>query len=132
MATLSYPKPRDVLTKIVTLGVADSSTEKCVLPKGAIVTEVVCNQTVAATTDASSWLLGWSGNTNGLLNAFASATTAVGQVHPGTTIGDGLFTPLTADQSIISTCTVGSGDTTSVVYVMIKYFVPGPGEIATS
>jgi hypothetical protein len=132
MATLSYPKPRDVLTKVVTLGVADSSTEKCVLPKSAIVIEVVCNQTVAATSAASSWLLGWSGNTNGLLNAFASATTAVGQVHPGTTIGDGLFTPLTADQSIISTCTAGSGDTTSVVYVMIKYFVPGPGETATS
>jgi hypothetical protein len=130
--SLSYPKPRDILTKVVQLGVSDSSTEKCVLPKDAVVVEVVCNQTVAATTNPSTWLLGWSADTDGLLNAFASATTKVGQVHPGTTIGSGLFTPLTTDQKIISTCTAGVSDTTSVVYVLIKYFVRGPGETALS
>lgn len=129
---LSYPKPRDLLTKVVQLGVADSSTEKCVLPKDAVVVEVVCNQTVNATTNASTWVLGWSGTTAALLNGFASATTKVGQVHPGVKIGSEIFTKLDSDKIIISTCTPGVSDTTSVVYAVIKYFVPGPGETATS
>jgi hypothetical protein len=126
---LSYPKPKKVYSKFVSLGVADSSTEKCVLPKGAIIVDVNCTQTVAATTNASTWLLGWAADTDGVLNAFASATTSVGSVKPGTKMGSGWFTQLTADRSIISTCTPGASDTTSVVVVEIRYIVtPGQGE----
>ena len=130
--TLSYPKPRDLLTKFISLAVTDSSTEKCVLPKDAILANVICNQTVNATTDASSWVVGWSGATGAILNAFASATTKVGMVHPGTTVGTEMGNKLTADRSIISTCTKGASDTTSVVQVMIQYFIPGSGETLTS
>jgi hypothetical protein len=130
--TLSYPKPRDLLTKVVVLNVSDSSTEKCVLPKDAIITDVICNQTANATTNASTWVLGWSGTTGAILNAFASATTKVGQVHPGVKIGDSVLTKLDSDKTVISTCTPGASDTTSVVYAIINYFVPGPGETATS
>ena len=130
--TLSYPKPRELLTKTVQLGVADSSTKKCVLPKDAVVVEVVCNQTANATTNPSTWVLGWTGTTGAILNACASATTKVGQVHPGVRIGSAVFTKLDSDKMLISTCTPGASDTTSVVYAVIKYFVAGPGEDATS
>jgi hypothetical protein len=112
--------------------VADSSTEKCVLPKGCIIVDANCTQTAAATTNPSTWLLGWTADTDGVLNAFASATTSVGQVKAGTKIGSGLWVPLTADQKIISTCTPGASDTTSKVVVEIRYFMPGPGELFNS
>ncbi len=125
---LSYPKPKKIFSKFVSLGVADSSTEKCVLPKGAVIVDVNCNQTADATTNASTWLLGWSAATGGILNAFASATTKVGSVKAGVKAGSGWYAPLTADQKIISTCTAGVSDTTSVVVVEIRYCIPGPGE----
>jgi hypothetical protein len=125
---LSYPKPQKTYSKFVSLGVADSSTEKCWLPKGAVIVDVNCTQTVAATTNPSTWLVGWSADTDGVLNAFASATTSVGNVKAATKMGSGWFSKLTADQKIISTCTPGASDTTSVVVLEIRYIVPGPGE----
>ena len=124
----SYPKPQEVYSKFFTLGVGDSSTEKCALPKGATVVDVNCTQTANATTTASTWVVGWAGATGAVLNAFASSTTSVGSVKPGTKMGTGWFSKLTADQKVIATCSVGSGDTTSVVVVELRYVMVGPGE----
>jgi hypothetical protein len=125
---MSYPKPRDVITKIVTLARADSSTEKCVLPKDAVVCGVFVHQTAAATSNASAFDVGFTGDTDGLLDGFLYATTSVGYVAAGVYAGSAVGTKLTSDKVIVSTCTAGASDTTSTGYMVIQYFIPGPGE----
>jgi hypothetical protein len=128
--SLSYPKPRQLLTKIVAIARADSSTEKAVLPKGAIIAGVRVLQTTDAVTDTGSFVLGWSGATSAILSAFTMATTKVGLVQPGTAIGTvaGAGTALDSDKAVLSTYTVGSSTAGGVGFVFIDYFMPGPGE----
>lgn len=125
---LSYPKPREIQTKVFTLARTDSSTKKCVLPKDAIVCGVFVHQTAAATTNASTFDVGFTGDLDGILDGFSFATTSVGYVAAGTTAGSAVGTKLSANRAILSTCTPGASDTTSAGYVLIQYFVAGPGE----
>ena len=125
---LSYPKPRDLLTKIVPIARTDNSTLKCVLPKNACIVDVHVYQADNAATAAGTFSLGWSGTTGGIVNAFSMATTKVGLANVGTAAGTGLFTPLDTDKQIISTYTVGSSTAGGTGYVIIGYFVPGPQE----
>lgn len=128
--TLSNPKPRTVLTKVVSIARTDSSTLKCVLPKGAVITGVRVLQVDNAATAAGSFVLGWSGATSAILSAFSMATTKVGLVQAGTSIGTvaGAATPLDSDKQVIATYTVGSSTAGGTGYVFIEYFIPGPGE----
>lgn len=126
--TLSNPKPREVMLKVIPIARTDSSTAKCVLPRDAIVSNVRVLQTVAASTAAGSFSLGWSGATTGLLNAFSMPTTSVGLTTAGTAAGSQIGQKLTADQVVISTYSVGSSTAGGTGYVMIEYFIPGPGE----
>lgn len=126
--SLSYPKPRDTLTKIIPIARTDSSTAKCVLPKDAIVVGVYVIQTVAASTAAGAFNLGWSGATTALVNGFSMATTSVGYAPAGTATGASVATKLDSDKQVIATYTVGSSTAGGTGYVKIEYFVPGPGE----
>lgn len=128
IVNMSYPKPREVFSKIVPILRTDSSTAKCVLPKDAVVVSVVVNQTSNAVTGAGSFSLGWSGNTTALVNAFSMATTKVGQVHPGTAVGASVGTKLDSDKQVISTYTAGTSTAGGEGYVVIEYFMPGAGE----
>ncbi len=125
---LSYPKARSLITKIVPIARTDSSTVKCVIPKDAVIVGVHVNQNVNASTGAGSFVLGWSGSTSAVLSAFSMATTAVGLVNAGTSLGAGTFSKLTEDKAILSTYTVGSSTAGGTGYVVIEYFVAGPGE----
>jgi hypothetical protein len=125
---ISYPKVRDVYTKVIPILRTDNATVKCVLPKNAVVTNVMVNQTSNAVTGAGSFSLGWSGSANALINAFSMATTKVGLVAPGTAVGASVGTQLTEDKQIISTYTVGTSTAGGEGYVLIEYFVPGAGE----
>ncbi len=125
---LSYPKARSLITKIVPIARTDSSTVKCVIPKDAVIVGVHVNQNVDATTDVGSFVLGWSGSTSAVLSAFSMATTAIGLVNAGTSLGSGTFAKLTEDKAILSTYTVGSSTAGGTGYVVIEYFVAGPGE----
>lgn len=125
---LSYPKPRSLQTKIIQIDRTDSSTEKCVLPKDAVIVGVHVFQDVAATTAAGAFDLGWTGDTDGILNDFSMATTAVGLVNAGTAAGTGVMTKLDSDKVVLSTYTVGSSTAGGTGYVIIEYFVTGPGE----
>ena len=125
---LSYPKGRDLITKIVPIARTDSSTVKCVIPKDSVIVDVHVVQTTDAVTAAGSFVLGWSGTTSAILSAFSMATTKVGLVNPGVSTGSGLFSKLTQDQAILSTYTVGSSSAGGTGYVIISYFVAGPGE----
>lgn len=125
---LSYPKPRSLQTKVIEIARTDSSTEKCVLPKHAVIVGVHVFQDVAATTAAGAFDLGWAGDTDGILNDFSMATTAVGLVNAGTAAGTGVMTKLDSDKVVLSTYSVGSSTAGGTGYVIIEYFVTGPGE----
>jgi len=125
---LSYPKGRDLITKIVPIARTDSSTPKCVIPKDAVIVGVHVIQTVDASTAAGSFVLGWSGSTSAILSAFSMATTKVGLVNSGTSTGSGVFSKLTEDKAVISTYTVGSSTAGGTGFVVIDFFVAGAGE----
>lgn len=127
---MSYPKPRDTLRKFFTIARTDSSTEKFMLPKGAIVTGVFVDQDVNASTANGSYNLGWSGATTALLNGFTLSTTAVGFVSAGTARGSEVMgSPLTADRMVIGSYVVGSSTAGGTGVGYVEYFMPGPGEL---
>lgn len=126
--TLSYPKPRDIRVKVVPIARTDSSTEKCVLPKDAVICGIFVHQTVAASTAAGAFNLGWSGATTALLNAFSMPTSTVGFAAGGSATGASVGTKLDSDKTVIASYTVGSSTAGGTGYVVIQYFVPGPGE----
>lgn len=125
---LSYPKPRELITKIIPIARTDSSTVKTALPKDAIVAGIYVLQTAAAVTGAATFNLGWSGATTGLLNGFTMATTSVGYAPGGAATGAQVGVKLTQDQVVIATYSVGTSTAGGTGYVKIEYFVPGPGE----
>ena len=124
----SYPKPRELLAKIIPIARTDSSTAKCALPRDAIIVGVYVIQTSNAVTGAGAYNLGWSGATTGILNAFSLPTTSVGYAPSGTATGAQVAVKLTQDQQVIGTYTVGTSTAGGTGYVKIEYFVPGPGE----
>ncbi len=126
--TLSYPKPRDIRVKVVPIARTDSSTEKCVLPKDAVICGIFVHQTVAASTAAGAFNLGWSGATTALLNAFSMPTSTVGFAAGGSATGASVGTKLDSDKTVLASYTVGSSTAGGTGYVVIQYFVPGPGE----
>lgn len=126
--TLSYPKPRDIRVKVVPIARTDSSTEKCVLPKDAVICGIFVHQTVAADEAAGAFNLGWSGATTALLNAFSMPTSTVGFAAGGSATGASVGTKLDSDKTVIASYTVGSSTAGGTGHVVIQYFVPGPGE----
>ena len=126
--TLSYPKPRDIRVKVVPIARTDSSTEKCVLPKDAVICGIFVHQTVAASSAAGAFNLGWSGATTALLNAFSMPTSTVGFAAGGSATGASVGTKLDSDKTVLASYTVGSSTAGGTGYVLIQYFVPGPRE----
>ena len=126
---LSYPRPRELQSKIFAITRADSSTVKCALPRDAIIAGVYVLQTAAAVTGAANINVGWSGSTTAILNAFSLPTSSVGYSPGGSATGSALGTKLTADQQIICTYNVGTSTAGGTGYVKIEYFVPGAGEV---
>ena len=130
---MSYPKPRSLQTKVIEIARTDSSTVKCVLPKGAIIADVDVLQEVNSGVAAATVSVGYAGATTAILNEFSMATTKVGLVKPGTAVGSAVLgTALDSDKQVIATFTVGSSTSGGTGKVMIHYFVPGPGETVTT
>lgn len=133
MINFSYPKPRSTQQKIIPIARTDSSTTKCVLPKDAIITSVTVIQSAAAVTGAASYNLGWSGATTAVLNAFSLPTSTVGMALAGSAAGSVVIagTKLDSDKTVIGTFTVGTSSAGGTGFVVIEYFVAGPGEDIT-
>lgn len=129
---MSYPKPRSLVTKVIEILRTDSSTEKCVLPKGAAIVSVDVLQEVNAATGAGAFNLGWAGATTALLSSFSMAQSKVGLVRAGTAVGASVGTVLDEDRTVISSYTVGTSTAGGTGKVIISYFVPGPGETILS
>lgn len=123
---LSYPKPRDLLTKVIRIARTDSATPKAVLPKGAFVIRVTTYIDTTADAGTPTYNLGWSGASTSLLNG--AVITGRGQAFPSTTSGTSLFTALDQDRELLGTFNAVGSASGSTGYVTIEYVVVGPGE----
>lgn len=126
--TLSYPKRRSVQQIVIPVLRTDAATTKAWLPKNAVVSGVHVLQTVNAATAAASFTVGLGADADGLLEAFSMATAKVGLVNAGTSAGVSVLSKLTSDLPVTVTYTVGSSTAGGTGYVIIDFFVPGPGE----
>jgi len=125
---LSYPKRRCTLQLVIAITRTDSATQKAWLPKDAVVTGVHVLQNVSASTAAGSFTVGLGSDADGILEAFSMATTKVGLVNAGVSAGVSVLTKLTVDAPVTSTYTVGSSTAGGTGFVIIDFFIPGPGE----
>ncbi len=128
LVSLSYPKPRNLQEKIIPISRTDNNTLKTVLPKDAVVTGLFVYQNAVAVTANSTFILGWAGNTTGLINGFSMTTSGVGFAPVGTVAGNAFLAKLGRDLPILSTYSVGSSTAGGTGYVIIQYFLAGPGE----
>ena len=128
IVNLSYPKPRSTQSKVFAVARADNATQKCWLPKDAVILGVYVIQMVACSTAVSTFDIGLGTDVDGILNDFQMGTTSVGYAVGGAACGVAVGTKLTADSVVTSTYTVGSSTAGGTGFVKIEYFVPGPGE----
>ena len=126
--SLSYPKRRSALELIIPVARTDNGTIKAWLPRDAVVTGLHVLQNVAAATATSSFVVGLGATNNALLEAFTMGTTKVGLVNAGASAGTAVLTKTTADQPITVTYTAGSSTAGGTGFVIIDFFVAGPGE----
>lgn len=125
----SYPKPRDVKQKVIPFARTDNGTVKAALPKDAVVTGLHVFQAAASVTAAATVSVGLSGvSATALINAFSLPTTSVGLANPGAQTGTSYLTKLDADRSVTVTYAVGSSTAGGTGWVVLDYFVAGPGE----
>lgn len=125
---LSYPKRRGTMQLIIPVARTDSATQKAWLPKDAVVTGVHVLQNVNASTAAATFTVGLGSDADGILESFTMATTKVGLVNAGTSAGVSVLTKQTTDNPITVTYAVGSSTAGGTGYVIIDFFVTGPGE----
>jgi len=126
--TLSYPKRRCTLQLVIPIARTDSATTKAWLPKDAVVTGVHVLQNVNASTAVATFTVGLGSDVDGILETFTMGTTKVGLVNAGTSSGVSVLTKLTADAPITSSYAVGSSTAGGTGFVIIDFFVTGPGE----
>lgn len=125
---LSYPKRRSTLQLVIPIARTDSATQKAWLPKDAVITGVHVLQNVNASTATASFTVGLGSDADGILEAFTMATSKVGLVNAGTSAGVEVLVKQTIDKPITATYTVGSSTAGGTGYVIIDFFIAGPGE----
>jgi hypothetical protein len=113
---------------VVPVARTDSATTKAWLPKDAVVCGVHVLQNVNAATATASFTVGLGSDADGILEAFTMATAKVGLVNAGTSAGVSVMSKLTADAPVTLTYTVGSSTAGGTGFVIIDFFVAGPGE----
>lgn len=126
--TLSYPKRRDVLQLIIPVARTDNGTTKAWLPKDAVVSDVSVLQNVNASTATATFTVGLGSDADGILESFTMATSKVGLVKAGASAGVSVMSKLTVDSPVTVTYTVGSSTAGGTGFVIINFFIAGPGE----
>lgn len=125
---LSYPKRRSTLQLIIPVARTDSATQKAWLPKDAVITGVHVLQNVNASTAVATFTVGLGSDADGILESFTMATSKVGLVNAGAQAGVSVLVKQTSDLPVTVTYAVGSSTAGGTGYVVIDFFVSGPGE----
>jgi hypothetical protein len=126
--TLSYPKRRSCQQIVIPVLRTDNATVKAWLPKDAVVSGVHVLQTVNAATAVATFTVGLGADVDGLLETFTMATSKVGLVNAGASAGVSVLSKLTSDLPVTVSYAVGSSTAGGTGFVIIDFFVPGPGE----
>lgn len=131
---LSYPKIKETYTKFIPIARTDSATEKCWIPKDAVVVGVYVIQSTACDGTTGTVSVGWSGGGTELINAFNTSTNDTGYHAVGGKAGADVIagTKTTSDKLVVSTFTAGDSTTGGDGFVKIEYAVLGGGESITS
>lgn len=132
---MSYPKPRDTLTKYITIARTDTTAfVGAKLPKDALISGIyVIGAAASDAGDSASVNVGTTSTSTELLAAFDVKTAATGEgynIAGGAAVGSALATKLTVDTSIYGKyIEAGTASTAGGPWVIkIEYFVTGPGE----
>lgn len=131
---LSFPKPRDPLTKIIPIARTDSATEKCWIPKDAVIVGAYVIQSTACDGTTGTVSVGWSGGGTEIINAFNVSTADAGYHAVAGKAGADLIagTKTTSDKLVVATFTAGDSTSGGAGFVKIEYVVLGGGESITS
>lgn len=125
----SFPKARATLQKVIPFARTDNGAVKAALPKDSVVTGLHIFQATAAVTAAAAVSVGLSGTGAGaLINSFSLPTTSVGLSNPGAAVGSSYLTKLDSDRAVTVTYAAGSSTAGGTGWIVIDYFVAGPGE----
>lgn len=131
---LSYPKARGTFTKFFPIARTDSATEKCWLPKDAVIVGAYVIQSTACDGTTGTVSVGWSGGGTEIINAFASSTNDAGYHSVGAKAGADLIagTKQTADKKVVATFTAGDSTTGGDGFVKLEYVIVGNNETLIS
>jgi hypothetical protein len=113
---------------VIPVARTDSATTKAWLPKDAVVTGVHVLQNVNAATAVATFTVGLGAVANGILETFTMATSKVGLVNAGASAGVSVLSKLTVDAPVTVTYAVGSSTAGGTGFVIIDFFLAGPGE----
>ena len=134
--TLSYPKVRDTYTKFIPIAREDSATEKCWIPKDAIVVGAYAIISGACAGTTATISCGYGGSANEFVAAFNVSTNDAGYHSVGAKAGADVIagTKQTVDRLVKATYAAGdSAETTGALgFIKLEYIVVGGGETLTS
>lgn len=125
---LSYPKRRSTMQLVIPVARTDSATQKAWIPKDAVITGVHVLQNVNAATATATFTVGLGSDADGILETFTMGTTRVGLVNAGTSAGVEVLAKQTTDKPVTVSYTVGSSTGGGTGFVIIDFFIAGPGE----
>jgi hypothetical protein len=125
---LSYPKRRSTMQLVIPVFRGDSGTPKAWLPKDAVISGVHVYQFAAAVTANATFTVGLGSDADGILETFTMSTTKVGLVNAGASAGVEVLAKQTTDKPITVTFAAGSSTAGGQGYVVIDFFIAGPGE----
>lgn len=136
---LSYPKPREIYTKFISIARTDTTgTEKAKLPKGAILVGAFVLSGTASNAGTTAVIsVGTTATSNELVASYDVKTAATGEGFSpvgAAAVGTAFATALTADTSIFGIyAETGTASTTGGPWVVrLDYTFVGPGETITS
>lgn len=136
--SLSYPKPRELLTKIVKVVYTDTTAFiGAWLPRDAIIAGIyVIGQAVNTAVTSASLGIGSTVSANEYVTGYDIKAAATGEGYNpvgSAAVGSAFMAKLTADTNLYFKITsAGGSDGGGPWYVKIEYFIPGAGEVAES
>lgn len=134
---LSYPKPRESLSKYVSMTYADTTAfVGCVLPKDSMIVGMyVIGSAASNSATSASVNVGTSATATEWLSAFDVKTAATGEGYNpvgAAAVGSAFCTKLTADTPVYFKYVESGAASAGAWTIKIEYMFTGPGESVNS